>query len=214
MLGPEPVEGGDVEHDPAAVDGLGHGVGVTQVAVDHLDVEPFEVGHVPPGLDQRHHSGTAVRASSRATDGADEPGRTGDQHPVAGLAGSRRARRCGHERRTRVSASTGVRRRPRRVLRAIDVPTSTSSPELRWASARTSSRAVTNWSISSSPMISGWQQLDDVHVVRRHLGQDPVPVEQRDHDELGEQPLAGQLHHAEAGPAAARLRRTERRGRS
>jgi len=44
----------------------------------------------------------------------------------------------------------------------------------------------------------GRQQLDDVHVVGRHLGQDVVTVEQRGHHHLREQRWSDRFHHFEA----------------
>src|ERR1700677_3885574 len=109
--------------------------------------------------------------------GPEEPGPAGDQDPVAcpeRPAGAfpalpaLPARRAfpalaalpGHDPRA-PDAPTAAGRRPcrLRLLRAIDVTTSTSSPELRWASASTSSRAATNRSISSSPMVRGGGSL-------------------------------------------------------
>src|ERR1700722_1878257 len=52
-------------------------------------------------------------------------------------------------------------------------------------------------------------ELDDLHVIARHLSQDPVPLEQRDDDHLREQADPGRAQRAPPGPRAQRGRPAE-----
>ena len=70
-----------MEDGPAAADGLAHTVGAPEVADDLLHVEPFEVGGVGTGLDERDH---LLLPADQVTShrGTDEPARPGHEDPV------------------------------------------------------------------------------------------------------------------------------------
>ncbi len=152
-----------MEDGTTADDRLPDVVRIPQVA-DHLrDVEAVEVPRVGAALDQRDD--VLVPGNQLTGDGgADEPARAGDEDPVARLEIHRRALW--------------------NVPLAIVLPNSKIRLDPCCALDRTSSRASSE---ELDLVVTGdqrGQQLDDVHVVRRHLGEDVVPMEQREHDHL------------------------------
>ena len=158
---PEAVEGGHVEDGPGTRPPPPRTAPASRRSTSTRSTSsPSRLAGSPPGS-TRATTRAPRSSSSRTTDGADEAGRPGDQHPLARLDGTGRTCAVRGPASSAGRPTGGADRRSRRrVFRAMVVPDLEQQAGLRVGVGRARRRGRRrSASISASPMISGGRSL-------------------------------------------------------